>query len=76
MATQTYTEHDMRRIANLSLEWATVAIAGSLLRAKKRPPQETVISTETAHGIIVSSAAEKSASLPPPFNPHYAPVLG
>src|SRR5438067_10655710 len=35
--------------------------------------QSTVISTEAAHGIIVSSAAEKSASLPPPFaNPHRA----
>src|SRR6266576_4603961 len=32
---------------------------------------KTVISTEAAHGIIVSSAVEKSASPPPPFpNPH------
>jgi hypothetical protein len=36
---------------------------------------KTVISTEAAHGIIVSSAVEKSASLPPPFaNPHRAPA--
>jgi hypothetical protein len=40
---------------------------------KKRLPQETVISTEAPHGIIVSSTAQKSASLPPPFaNPHRA----
>jgi hypothetical protein len=40
------------------------------------PSQKTVISTEAAHA-FVSSAAEKSASLPPPFaNPHtaYLPV--
>jgi hypothetical protein len=30
-------------------------------------PPVTVISTEAAHGIIVSSAAEKSAFLPPAF---------
>jgi hypothetical protein len=29
--------------------------------------QRTVISTEAAHSLIVSSAAEKSASLPEPF---------
>jgi hypothetical protein len=29
--------------------------------------RQTVISTEAAHGIIVSTAAEKSASQPPPF---------
>jgi hypothetical protein len=33
----------------------------------KARPQKPVISTEAAHGIFVSSAAEKSASLPPPF---------
>src|SRR6266487_560220 len=31
------------------------------------PPTRNVISTEAAHGLIVSSAAEKSASLPQPF---------
>jgi len=44
-----------------------LAVARFLLAPKKRTPQETVILTEAAHGIIVSSAAEKSASLPPPF---------
>jgi hypothetical protein len=35
--------------------------------------QKTVISTEAAHGLIVSSAVEKSASLPPRFaNPYSA----
>jgi len=33
---------------------------------------ETVISTEAAHGIIVSSAAEKSASLPRHRSPTHA----
>ncbi len=37
---------------------------------------EKVISTEAAHGIIVSSAVEKSAFLPPAFaNPHRALVF-
>jgi hypothetical protein len=31
---------------------------------KNRPTTKTVISTEAAHGLIVSNAAEKSASLP------------
>jgi hypothetical protein len=30
---------------------------------KNRPTTKTVISTEAAHGLIVSAAAEKSASL-------------
>jgi hypothetical protein len=47
-----------------------------LLLRNPHPPGKTVISTEAAHSIIVSSAAEKSASLPPPFaNPHRALVL-
>jgi hypothetical protein len=54
------------------VEWGrnlllAVAVAYSAIH------QKTVISTEAAHGIIVTSAAEKSASLPPPFaNPHRA----
>jgi hypothetical protein len=39
------------------------------------PNQKTVISTEAAHA-FVSSAAEKSASLPPPFtNPRSVPAF-
>src|SRR5260370_25290675 len=39
-------------------------------------PRETVISPEAAHGVIVSSAVEKSAFLPPAFaNPHRALVF-
>jgi hypothetical protein len=34
--------------------------------------QKTVISTEAVHSFTVSSAAEKSASLPIPFQPHRA----
>jgi hypothetical protein len=37
-------------------------------------PTRTVISTEAAHSRIVSSAAEKSASLPEPF-PNPKPLL-
>jgi hypothetical protein len=35
------------------------------------PTTKTVISTEAAHGFIVSSAAEKSASLPKQHLSHY-----
>src|SRR5207302_351871 len=40
------------------------AIHDAVVFAFSSQPQKTVISTEAAHGLIVSSAAEKSASLP------------
>jgi hypothetical protein len=53
-----------------------VAVAPFLLAAEVTLTTRNVISTEAAHSIIVSSAAEKSASLPPPFaTPHRAFVL-
>jgi hypothetical protein len=53
-----------------------VAVARFLSQHQRNAHQETVISTEAAHGIFVSSAAEKSASRPPPSaNPHRAFVL-
>jgi hypothetical protein len=60
---------------------ALVAVCSPPSRTKKSslrpkpltvfPPTGNVISTEAAHGLIVSSAAEKSASLPQPV--HHPP---